>query len=61
MSSLPDALTYTVQMIRINRRAFQELVSEAITDLPDEFARAMVNVAVVVEEEPTAEEQLEGE
>jgi len=43
-------------MIRINRRAFQELVREAITDLPDEFARAMVNVAVVVEEEPTAEE-----
>lgn len=42
--------------IRINRRAFQELVREALTDLPDEFARAMVNVAVVVEEEPTAEE-----
>ena len=42
--------------IRINRRAFQELVREAIADLPDEFARAMVNVAVVVEEEPSAEE-----
>jgi len=42
--------------IRINRRAFQELVREALTDLPDEFARAIENVAVVVEEEPTAEE-----
>jgi len=42
--------------IRINRRAFQELVREAISALPDEFAAAMVNVAVVVEEEPTAEE-----
>jgi len=42
--------------IRINRRAFRELVSEAITDLPDEFAGAMKNIAVVVEEEPTEEE-----
>ena len=42
--------------IRVNRREFQELVREALTDLPDEFAAAMKNVAVVVEEEPTAEE-----
>jgi len=42
--------------IRINRRVFQELVREALTDLPDEFAAAMKNVAVVVEEEPAAEE-----
>jgi len=42
--------------IRINRRAFRELVSEAITDLPDQFARAIVNMAIVVEEEPTEEE-----
>ena len=48
---------YTAIMpIRINRRAFRDLVGEAITDLPDQFARAMENVAVVVEEEPTAEE-----
>jgi len=45
-----------IMPIRINRREFQELVREALTDLPDEFARAMKNVAVVVEEEPTAEE-----
>jgi predicted Zn-dependent protease with MMP-like domain len=42
--------------VRINRREFQELVREALTRLPDEFAAAMQNVAVVVEEEPTAEE-----
>jgi predicted Zn-dependent protease with MMP-like domain len=42
--------------VRINRREFQELVSEALTGLPDEFARAIKNVAVVVEEEPSAEE-----
>lgn len=42
--------------IRINRRAFKELVAEALTSLPEEFAAAMENVAVVVEEEPTAEE-----
>jgi predicted Zn-dependent protease with MMP-like domain len=42
--------------IRINRREFQELVREALTGLPDEFAGAMKNVAVVVEEEPTGEE-----
>jgi predicted Zn-dependent protease with MMP-like domain len=42
--------------IRINRREFQELVREALGDLPDEFAAAMRNVAVVVEEEPSAED-----
>ncbi len=42
--------------IRVNRREFQELVREALTNLPDEFARAMQNVAVVVEEEPSAED-----
>jgi len=42
--------------IRVNRREFQELVREALTDLPDEFAAAMKNVDVVVEEEPSAED-----
>jgi predicted Zn-dependent protease with MMP-like domain len=45
-----------IMPVRINRREFQELVREALTDLPDEFAAAMKNVAVVVEEEPSAEE-----
>ena len=43
-------------MIRVNRRDFKELVARALTDLPEEFAAAMKNVAVVVEEEPTAED-----
>jgi predicted Zn-dependent protease with MMP-like domain len=42
--------------VRIHRREFPALVREALTGLPDEFAAAMKNVAVVVEEEPTAEE-----
>jgi predicted Zn-dependent protease with MMP-like domain len=42
--------------IRINRREFQELVREALTGLPDECAAAIKNVAVVVEEEPSAED-----
>jgi predicted Zn-dependent protease with MMP-like domain len=42
--------------IRINRREFQELVRLALTELPDEFAAAMHNVAVVVEEEPSVED-----
>lgn len=42
--------------IRVNRREFRELVSEALTRLPEEFVRAMQNVAIVVEEEPSVEE-----
>ena len=34
------------------RREFEELVAQALDDLPEEFARQMDNVAVVVEEEP---------
>ena len=45
-----------IMAVRINRRDFQELVREALTDLPEEFAAAMKNVAVVVEEEPSAED-----
>ena len=48
---------YSLAMpIDIKRREFQELVREALSDLPDEFAAAMKNIAVVVEEEPSAEE-----
>src|SRR5512142_2320412 len=42
--------------IRVNRREFKELVEQALTDLPDEFAAAMKNVAVVIEEEPSRED-----
>lgn len=36
------------------------MVAEAIDALPEEFARLLENVAIVVEEEPTAED-LEGD
>jgi len=42
--------------VRVNRREFRELVARALEALPPEFARALDNVAVVVEEEPTAED-----
>jgi len=35
--------------------AFEELVAEALELLPEEFGRALDNVAVVVEDEPDAE------
>jgi predicted Zn-dependent protease with MMP-like domain len=38
---------------------FEDLVAEALDSLPDEIARAMQNVEVVVEDEPPAE-MLEG-
>jgi predicted Zn-dependent protease with MMP-like domain len=34
------------------RDYFESLVADALDDLPEEFARRMENVAVVVEEEP---------
>jgi predicted Zn-dependent protease with MMP-like domain len=49
-------LPYNAAVIRVNRREFQELVRKALSDLPEEFARAVENVAVVVEEEPSAED-----
>ena len=35
---------------------FQHLVTEAISSLPQRFRDAMVNMAIVVEDEPTAEQ-----
>ncbi len=37
---------------RISERRFRELVGEALDGLPDEWAEALDNIAVVVEEEP---------
>ena len=37
-------------------RQFERLVARALDSLPDEFAELLENVAVVIEEEPTAEE-----
>jgi predicted Zn-dependent protease with MMP-like domain len=38
-----------------DRRAFEELVSEALDSLPDDIAAMLSNVEVVVEDEPPAE------
>jgi len=37
----------------LNRSEFRRLVTEALDGIPDEFARYLTNVAVVVEDEPT--------
>lgn len=41
---------------RISPARFRELVAEALDGLPGTWGRALDNVAVVVEEEPTADE-----
>ncbi len=40
----------------LSRRSFEKLVSEALDGLPAEFAEAVENVSVVVEEEPSEED-----
>lgn len=37
----------------MNRGEFRRLVTEALDGIPDEFARYLTNVAVVVEDDPT--------
>jgi predicted Zn-dependent protease with MMP-like domain len=39
----------------MDRTQFEELVGEALDDLPEEFAQRLHNIAVVVEDEPTPE------
>ena len=39
----------------MNRREFERLVAEAVTLIPKRFRREMQNLALVVEDEPTAE------
>ncbi len=42
--------------MRVSLDEFEELVARALDSLPDEFARLLDNVAVVVEEEPSEED-----
>lgn len=39
----------------MKRRAFEQLVAEALGEIPRRFREAIANVAVVVEDEPSAE------
>ncbi len=41
-------------MMRISRHEFEHLVAQALDDLPPPFAERLENIAVFVEEEPTA-------
>ena len=43
-------------MIRLSRRDFEQLVEQALGELPQRFAALLDNVAIVVEEEPTDED-----
>lgn len=38
---------------RISREQFERLVEEAIADIPERFAQALQNIAIIVEEEPS--------
>jgi predicted Zn-dependent protease with MMP-like domain len=40
----------------MSRREFEELVADALDELPEPFAELLSNVHVVVEDEPSAEE-----
>ena len=42
--------------MRLSRRDFETLVREALQDLPPQFRSAMKNLAILVEEWPTAED-----
>jgi predicted Zn-dependent protease with MMP-like domain len=43
-------------VIRISPREFEQLVEQALGELPERFAALLDNVAIVVEEEPTDED-----
>ncbi|MDQ3485731.1 MAG: metallopeptidase family protein [Actinomycetota bacterium] len=47
-------------MIEMSRAVFEELVVDAIDDLPPEIARLMDNVAIFVEDDPPPGEDLLG-
>ncbi len=43
-------------MQRLTREEFESLVEEALDSLPEEFAKLLENIAVVVEEEPSEDD-----
>lgn len=49
-------MTGRVGDLGLSERRFRELVAEALDELPAEFGDLLDNVAVVVEDEPSAEE-----
>lgn len=43
----------------MDRQDFEKLVEDALENLPEEFARKMENVEIVIEDEPTREQKWE--
>ncbi len=41
--------------VHVPRAAFEQLVADALTTIPENFRDAMKNIAIVVEDEPSAE------
>jgi predicted Zn-dependent protease with MMP-like domain len=46
-------------MLRLSRKLFEEVVARALDGLPDDIARYLDNVAVVVEDEPSPDDLAE--
>ena len=49
----------SVDLVLVTRRRFEEMVADALDEIPDDLAMEMENVAVIVEDWPTPE-QLRG-
>ena len=45
----------------MEREEFEELVTEALDSLPEEFAKELVNVDVTVEDEPSPQDLMAGQ
>lgn len=43
-------------MVNINREQFEQIVNQAIESLSEKFRNKLNNVAIFVEDEPTAEQ-----
>lgn len=43
----------TIVAMKVSNRQFETLVEEALEDLPAEFKDLLVNIAIVIEEEPS--------
>ena len=46
-------------MISVTDEEFQELINQALIDLPGEHARNISNIAILYEDEPTPEQRLQ--
>ena len=61
MLVLATQLTSMVEWTFMNRQEFEELVDEALEEIPQEFTSQIDNLVVVVEDRPTPEQDPEAE